>query len=133
MKGACITDDSVINVLKLHENAMINAMVNNHKDGLDGFNGICELLGVAETMARNGIGPEVLDSCAIAQNTLQKLKKRYDRWGKWDVTEKELHSINELMEWHNLQRTSVSRGEYERFLKMAKDRMRSRAPEVIEI
>lgn len=133
IEGACITGDDLIAQVRQREATMLESIVSGTSDGLHGYRGLCELLGVAETMARNGIGAEVLPACESAQAALIALKHRFEKWKKWDVTPAELHAINELFEWHDLQRSSISRGEYERFLLNATNRMRSRAPEVVEI
>jgi len=129
IEGACITPDEPLTELQRGEQALLDALISG-TDNLNGYYGLCAMLGIAETMARNGIGPEVMQACKVAEFSLIKLKKRYDRWGKWDITESEKHAIRELMEWHHLQRTSISRGEYERFIDKATNRMKSRAPEV---
>lgn len=129
IEGATITPDDKLAELQEGEQAYLDALVDG-TDDLSGYYGLCAMLGIAETMARNGIGPEVMQACKVAEFSLIKLKNRYDRWGKWDITEGEKHSIRELMEWHHLQRTSVSRGEYERYIAKATNRMKSRAPEV---
>lgn len=129
IEGACITPDKPLTELQRGEQAYLDALVNG-TDDLSGYYGICAMLGISETMARNGIGPEVMQACKVAEFSLIKLKNRYDRWGKWDMTEGEKHAIRELMEWHHLQRTSISRGEYERFIEKATNRMKSKAPEV---
>jgi len=131
--GARITTDDKLDLLKAHEANMINSIVQCNENALYAYKELCQILGVSETMARNGIGPEVLAACKVAESALIKLKQRFEKWHKWDITDQELHAIKELFEWHHLQRTSISRGEYERFLKTAVNRMRSRAPEVIEI
>lgn len=133
ISGACITGDEVIGQLRQREKAMIKAIVTNSSDGLYGYKGLCEMLGVSETMARNGIGAEVLPACEDAQKALISLKTRFEKWHKWDILQNELFALNELYEWHDLQRCSISRGEYEKFLKNANNRMKSRAPEVVEI
>jgi len=38
-----------------------------------------------------------------------------------------------VREWHHLQRTSISRGEYERFIGELTNRIKSKAPEVVVI
>jgi hypothetical protein len=129
IEGAAITTDDKLAELQRGEVAMLDALING-TDDMTGFYGLCAMLGIAETMARNGIGPEVMESCKVAEYSLTKLKNRYDKWGKWDITPGEKNSLRDLMEWHHLQRTSVSRGEYERFILNATNRMKSRAPEV---
>lgn len=131
IEGAFITDDKSLELLKAHELKILDALSGD--DGLSGYYGLCELLGCAETMAKSGIGPEVLEPCANAQAVLIKLHTRFTRWNKWDITPSEKQTLIDLMEWHHLQRTSVARSEYERFLKSATNKMRSRAPGVIEL
>lgn len=132
IEGACITPDEHLEQLQQGERSYLDALIAG-VDNLDAYNGLCALLGIAETMARFNVGPEVMQACKVAEFSLIKLKHRYDRWGKWDITEGEKHSIRELMEWHHLQRTSVSRGEYEKFIAKATNRMRSKAPEVVTV
>jgi hypothetical protein len=132
IEGACITEDAHLELLKAHELKMIDALSGND-DGLSGYYGLCELLGCAETMAKAGIGPEVLEPCANAQAVLIKLHTRFKRWNKWDITPSEKQTLIDLMEWHHLQRTSLARSEYESYLKLAINKMRSRAPGVIEL
>jgi hypothetical protein len=132
IEGACITEDAHLELLKAHELKMIDALLSGN-DGLSGYYGLCELLGCAETMAKAGIGPEVLEPCANAQAVLIKLHTRFKRWNKWDITPSEKQTLIDLMEWHHLQRTSLARSEYESYLKLAINKMRSRAPGVIEL
>ena len=129
IEGACITPDKPLSELQNREQASLDALVNGTASVQD-YRELCAMLGISETMARFGVGPEAMIHCKVAEFSLIKLKNRYDRWGKWDITEGEKHAIKELMEWHHLQRTSISRGEYERFIEKATNRMKSRAPEV---
>lgn len=59
-------------------------------------------------------------------------QKRIDRINK-EADELIKQALIDLMEWHHLQRTSVARSEYEGYLKLATNKMRSRAPGVIEL
>jgi hypothetical protein len=39
-----------------------------------------------------------------------------------------IQAIRDLIEYHQLQRTSISRGEYERYIRKTADRIRSKHP-----
>lgn len=85
-------------------------------------------------MARDGVGrDEVLPACARAQEHLIDAARRFERTGKMGTTGPGLTSFRELYEFHDLQRQSVSRSEYEKAIKNATNRLRSRAPEVVEL
>jgi len=44
-----------------------------------------------------------------------------------------LQAMRDLFEYHDLQRSSISRGEYERHIQSAINAIRSKAPGVVEI
>jgi len=91
------------------------------------------MLNIAETMARNGVGEEVLSVCMQAQDHLVESAKRYERIGKMGASGPALQCWRDLYEYHDLQRTSVTRAEYEKMIQKAYDRERSKSPEVTDL
>jgi hypothetical protein len=81
-------------------------------------------------MGRNGIGPECLVDCMMAELELKTAAKRYEKTKKMGLTAQGIKSIKEVYEWHNLQRKSISRSEYEAQIKMTLSKLRSRSKEV---
>lgn len=132
IEGAAITPDSELSYLRLRELAAIEAFRTGAAT-IQEWSDLGGLLRIAETMARNGIGVEVLSVCMQAQDHLIESAKRYEATGKMGATGPALTCWRDLHEYHDLQRTSVSRGEYERALREATNRLRSRAPEVIHL
>lgn len=84
----------------------------------------------AESMSEAGIGPEVLVHCKIAEMHLLDARDRFNRLGKMGSTALGLQSFQEIIEWHDLQRASVSRSVYEKHLKRVTDMLRSRSPKI---
>jgi len=129
MEGAGITPDHLLNKLRMRELAALENF-RTGRAGLQDWSDVNSMSNVAETMARFGIGEEVLSICMQAQDHLIESAKRFERIGKMGATGPALHVWRELYEYHDLQRTSVSRSEYERMIQKTEDRLRSQAPEV---
>lgn len=130
--GACITTDDCLDTLKANEKAAVEAMrignatVYTWQELVD-INNICQV------MARQGIGPEALVDCMIAELELKQAAKRYEATGRMLLTGTGLRAINEVLEWHHMQRTSISRSKYERMIEKTRNKIRSRSKDVTVI
>lgn len=82
---------------------------------------LADLLNVAEAMAKNGIGIEVVAVAAEAQITLARVAVRAKADGRWHLTTDESWVLREAWEYADLQRQSVTLGEYRRYLKRVAD------------
>lgn len=89
---------------------------------------IADCLNVAETMARGGIGPEVLEPCKQVQSALGEAHRRYRQLGRLGLTGPEIQALRELHEYHDLQIQSVTRAEFERWIEKTAARIRSAHP-----
>lgn len=115
MEGACITGQASLDKLRLRELAAIESFAKG-KATVQDWRDIADMLNIAETMGLGGIGPEVIPVCAEAQEMLQEAAGRFESTGKMGTTGQGLQAFRELYSYADLQRTSVSRGEYERFI-----------------
>lgn len=132
INGACVASEEDLDKLREREQKALN----NFRSGqatLTDWENLKALLNVAEAMSRAGVGIEVLSVCMQAQDHLIESAKRFQRIGKMGATGPALVCWQDLYEYHDLQRQSIARSEYEKFLLQAINRERSRAPEVIEI
>lgn len=91
------------------------------------------MMNLAENMAKNGIGPEAMPVCDEAHKHLIAAAKRYETTGKMGLTGPGLQCLRDLYEFHNLQRTSVATSVYEKHIQETANRVRSKAPEVIDV
>lgn len=132
IEGAAITPDTYLDKLRIIELAALEAF-RTGKATLREWQDINAMNNVAETMARAGIGVEVLSICMQAQDHLIESAKRFERIGKMGASGPALQCWRDLYDYHDLQRISVSRGEYETMIRKTTDRVRSKAPEVIDI
>lgn len=75
--GARITDETALNKIRLRELSCLDAM-RLGKGTVEDWRVLVDMLNVTETFGKSGIGPECLDDCQIAQESLFKAAKRYE-------------------------------------------------------
>ena len=88
---------------------------------------------IAETMGKSGIGPEVLPYCDEVQKALLEAAKRYQKTGKMGLSGIGITKVKDLWEYHELQRTSIARSEYEKMIRKTANYIKSHGKDVVEI
>lgn len=124
MEGAAITPDDVLDRLRLLELSAVEAFTHGRAT-VDDWRTVADVLNVAETMARAGVGPEVLEVCVRVQDGLTQARERYGRTGRMGLSGPAIRDVRDLVQYHDLQRASVSRSEYERHIATTANRIRS--------
>ena len=99
----------------------------------DDFRVLCDVLNVAETFARYGIGPEVLQTCEEVQDILLLCKEQFDDGEAITVHPSELEALRTLYALHDLQRQCVDWAWYCRLIEKTANRIRSAHPDVREL
>lgn len=128
--GAGITDTPSLDKLRLRELAAIEAFRTGRATRQEWMD-IADMLNISETLSRDGIGPEALESCEQAQQALADAHARYfGKQGSLTLTGQELQSLRSAYEYHDLQRQSIARAEYERAIRKTANRLRSAHPNV---
>ena len=94
---------------------------------------LVDVLNLSEMMAKNGVGPEVLPICQTAQDSLHKAAMRYQETMRMGLDGQGIKAIRELIEYADLQQSSISRSEFERYIQKTKDYIRSHGDKVVEI
>jgi len=129
MAGASITDEESLDMLRKKENGSMEAFRNGTATKQD-WNNINAVAMLAESMASANIGPEVMVPVKIAEMHLLDAQDRYKRIGKMGSTALGLQSFQDIIEWHELQRTSVARSVYEKHIKRVTDMIRSHSSKI---
>lgn len=132
MEGAAITNGDDLDKLRMVELQALAAF-RNGQAGLREWHEIESMMNLAETMAKHGIGVEVESICMQAQAHLIDSAKRFERIGRMGATGPALQCWQDLYEYHDLQRQSVARSVYEEMIRKTTDRVRSKAPGVIQL
>lgn len=127
--GARPIDDEKLFRIRAMEIAAINAFQMGTATVKD-WSSIADIANLAETMALDGVGPEVLPCCKGVEKALIEAKERFERWGRMGTSGVGLRAFVDLQEYHDLQRTAVSLSEYERAIQKTVNRVRSAHPSV---
>jgi hypothetical protein len=130
--GAGITQDHLLDKLRLTELTSLDAMTKG-LGTLQDWRELTDMMNIAEVMAMEGIGPEVLPYCKQAQDALEQAALRYQRTFSMGLSGTGIKALREVFEYHDLQRKSVSRSVYEKMIIKTKHRIQSKAKEVVEI
>lgn len=131
-EGACITGTKELTQLRGIELSALEAMCTG-KGSVADWQQLVAMLNLCETMARGGIGPEALEYCEVAEREMLAAAKRYEQSKRMVLTGVGINALREVYAYHDLQRTSISRGEYDRWIKRTADRLRSKAPGVVDV
>ena len=130
--GAAITQRDKLDKLRLLEYSALDALTKGSGTVQD-WRTLVDVLNLSEMMGRNGVGPEVLPICQKAQDSLHKAAMRYEETKKMGLDGQGIQAIRDLIEYADLQQSSISRGEFERYIKKTKDYIKSHGDKVVEI
>ena len=130
--GAAITSRDILDGLRVRELTSLEAITKG-QGTINDWQILCDLLNVSEMMGKQGIGPEVLPICKEVHNALHKAALRYEKTKKIGLDGKGIQAIRELMEYADLQQSSISRSEFERQIQKTHNYIRSHGKDVLEI
>jgi hypothetical protein len=130
--GASITPRQTLDKLRVTEYAALDAITKG-LGTIQDWRTLVDVLNLAEMMGKNGIGPEVLPICEKAQNSLHKAAMRYQETMRMGLDGVGIQAIRDLLEYADLQQGSVTRAEFERYVKKTKDYIKSNGNLVVEI
>lgn len=130
--GAGITQDHLLDKLRLTELAALDAMTKGMGTVAD-WQELTDMMNISEVMALEGIGPEALPYCKAAQDALEQAALRYQRTFVMGLSGTGINALRDVFEYHDLQRRSISRSVYEKMIIKTRQRIQSKAAEVVEI
>lgn len=131
MQGVAFLTDSEVETLRLRELSAINTFAEGVAT-LQEWSDVDALQGLCEIMAIKGCGVEALPIALEAQDILRTLARGYTG-EKMSITKDEASVFRDLYAFHDLQRTSICRSEYENYIELAANHKRSKSYLVEEI
>ena len=130
--GAAITPRATLDKLRFLEYSALDAITKGQGTVQD-WRTLVDVLNLSEVMAKGGLGPEVLPVCAKAQEALHKAAMRYQETMRMGLDGPGIQAIRDLIEYADLQQASISRAEFERYVKKTRDYIKSNSDRVVEI
>jgi len=130
--GAAITPRATLDKLRFLEYSALDAITKGQGTVQD-WRTLVDVLNLSEVMAKAGLGPEVLPVCAKAQEALHKAAMRYQETKRMGLDGPGIQAIRDLIEYADLQQASVSRSEFEKYVKKTRDYIKSNSDRVVEI
>lgn len=130
--GAAITDNVALDKLRFGELAAIAAMAMG-KGTITDWRLLADMVNICETMADSGIGPEALPHCERLQTDLIAAAHRFEKTGRMGLTGTGLVEAREVFLYHDAQRLSIPRSEYERMIEKTHRRLRGKHHKVVTI
>ena len=131
--GASITHRDKLDKLRMMEYSALEAMTKG-QGTIHDWRTLVDVLNLSETMARHNIGKdEVMPVCKKAQEALHQAAERYQKTMSMGLSGVGIQAVRELIEYADLQQSSISRSEFEKYIKKTKDYIKSNANLVVEI
>jgi hypothetical protein len=130
--GAAITQRDKLDKLRMLEYSALEAMAKG-KGTIHDWRVLVDVLNLSEMMGKGGVGPEVLPYCEKAQEGLHKAAIRYQETLNMGLDGQTIQACRDLIQFADLQQGSISRSEFERYIKKTKDYIRSHGDKVVEI
>ena len=132
IEGASITQRDKLDKLRLLEYSALDAITKGQGTVTD-WRTLVDVLNLSETMAKAGVGPEVLPICEKAQTSLHKAAMRYQETMKMGLDGEGIKACRDLIEYADLQQGSIPRSDFERYIQKTKDYIKSNGDRVVEI
>jgi hypothetical protein len=131
--GASITHRERLDKLRMLEYSALEAMTKGQGTVTD-WRTLVDVLNLSETMARNNIGKdEVLPVCQKAQEALHQAAERYQKTMRMGLTGEGIQAVRDLIEYADLQQSSIPRADFEKYIQKTRDYIRSNGNLVVEI
>lgn len=122
IEGAAVTVGPDLDKLRYVELSAIEAFANG-KATLAEWHELEALTSIAAVMSQKGIGTEVMSVCMQSKAHLDDTMARFNRIGKMGATGPALVCWRDLYEYHDLQRASIGRGQYETLIRETTNRI----------
>lgn len=111
--GAAITPRAELDKLLARELASLDDLTHG-RGGLQQWSDMAHVVNLCESLALNGVGPEALEACQLAQEGLIDASRRFQKTRRMGLTGVAIQALRDVIEYHDLQRSSISRSQYEK-------------------
>jgi len=133
LTGAAITQRDKLDKLRMLEYSALDAITKG-QGTIHDWRSLVDVLNLSEMMARGGIGKdEVLPVCQKAQKALHEAALRFQSTKRMGLSGEGIQAVRDLIQYADLQQSSISRSEFERYIQKTKNYIKSNNDLVTEI
>lgn len=122
--GASITTRAELDQLHVRELSALDDFTRG-RASLSQWYDLANVVNLCETLAHEGVGAEALQPCADAQNALIDAARRFQNTQRMGLSGPGITAMRDVIEFHDLQRSSISRSRYEQVIRLTAARVKS--------
>lgn len=124
IEGAALIPRAELDALLMRELASLDALTTG-KGSLKEWDDMVAMNNLTQTLVSMDIGPEASKSACNAELALIAAAERFQRTGKMGLDGPGIQAIRDVIEYHDLQRSSISRSRYEEAIRLTIARVKS--------
>lgn len=124
INGAGITSRADLDALLTREIGSLNAFTNGSAT-IRHWSDMANLNNLTQTLAGMGVGREAMPDAHKAEAGLIEAAERFHRTGKMGLGGPAIQALRDVIEWHDLQRSSIPRSQYEEAIRLTAARIKS--------
>lgn len=131
-KGVAMVDGKLLADLR-ELDAYTLAVFKEDRANLDDYRRAVDAMNLAEYMGRRGVGPEALEACDRLHRELLDAARRFEKNGRMSLTSAGLVALQDVYEYHDLQRQCVDHATLERYIDGLKKHIRCAGRGVVKL
>lgn len=124
IEGAAIASRADLDRLLVRELASLDAFTRGAA-GLQEWSDMVAVNNLAQTLAGQNVGAEAMPDCHIAEQALFEAAQRFEKTQRWGLSGPGIVALRNVIEYHDLQRGSISRARYEEAIRLTSARVKS--------
>lgn len=124
INGAGITSRKDLDYLLVRELASLDAFTRG-KATMREWSDMVNVNNITQTLAGMGVGREALPDCHAAESALIEAARRFNDSQRMGLSGPGIQALRAVMEWHDLQRSSIPRSQYEEAIRLTAARIKS--------
>lgn len=122
--GASITSRETLDKLLSRELASLDSFTRGRASMVE-WSDMANVNNLTQTLASMGVGREALPDCHKAEAALIEAAARYQATKRMGLSGPGIQALRNVVEWHDLQRSSIPRSQYEEAIRLTAARIKS--------
>jgi hypothetical protein len=122
--GAAITPRQALDTLLVRELASLDAFTKG-KATMREWSDLVNVNNLTQTLAGMGVGHEAMPDAHKAEEGLIDAARRFQETKRMGLSGPAIQALRDVIEWHDLQRSSIPRSQYEEAIRLTAARIKS--------